>query len=148
MFLHFDLSKHYDPHENISFMHLFGRWLYMTIWPAISSSSIFEKNSYISTEGLIKRKCHLNEHRFRHNFTDCINPLCSCSLEMENTLHFFLHCQHYLTFRMGLMNKVNQIDENFSCLSDNNKVNLPLFVTQDLMTMKTISSYQPQLHAF
>ena len=25
---------------------------------------------------------HLNEHRFRHNFQDCINPLCSCSLEI------------------------------------------------------------------
>ena len=31
---------------------------------------------------------HLNQHRFRHNFKDCINPLCSCSLEVENT-HFF-----------------------------------------------------------
>ena len=28
---------------------------------------------------------------------------------------------------MGLMNKVNQIDENFSCLSDNNKVSLLLY---------------------
>ena len=70
---------------------------------------------------------HLNEHRFRHNFKDCINPLCSCSLEVENTLHFFLHCQHYSTFRMGLMNKVNQIDENFSYLSDDNKVSLLLY---------------------
>ena len=25
---------------------------------------------------------HLNEHRFRHNFQDCLNPLCSCSLEI------------------------------------------------------------------
>ena len=70
---------------------------------------------------------HLNENRFRHNFKDCINPLCSCSLEVENTLHFFLHCHHYSTFRMGLMNKVNQIDENFSYLSDDNKVSLLLY---------------------
>ena len=28
---------------------------------------------------------HLSEHRFRHNFKDCINPLCSCSLEVENS---------------------------------------------------------------
>ena len=56
---------------------------------------------------------HLNEHRFRHNFKDCINPLCSCSLELENMLLFFLDC-HHSTFRMGLMNKVNQIDESFS----------------------------------
>ena len=70
---------------------------------------------------------HLNEHRFTHNFKDCINPLCSCSLEVENTIHFFLHCQHYSIFRMGLMNKVNQIDENFSYLSDDNKVSLLLY---------------------
>ena len=81
---------------------------------------------------------HLNEHRFRYNFKDCINPLYSCSLEVENTLHFFLHCHHYSTFRMGLMNKVNQIDENFSYFT----------VTQDLMTIKTVSSYQPQLLIF
>ena len=24
---------------------------------------------------------HLNEHKFKHNFQDCINPLCSPSLE-------------------------------------------------------------------
>ena len=24
---------------------------------------------------------HLNEHKFRHNFADILNPLCSCSLE-------------------------------------------------------------------
>ena len=32
---------------------------------------------------------HINEHRFRHNFNDCINPLCSCSLEVENTFYIF-----------------------------------------------------------
>ena len=69
----------------------------------------------------------LNKHRFRHNFKDCINPLCYCSLEVENTLHFFLHCQHYSTFCMHLMNKVNQIDENFSYLSDDNRVSLLLY---------------------
>ena len=63
---------------------------------------------------------HLNEHIFRHNF-------CALAvLEVENTLHFFLHC-HHSTFRMGLMNKVNEIDENFSYLSDDNKVSLLLY---------------------
>ena len=31
---------------------------------------------------------HLNEHRFKHNFKNCINPLCTCSLEVESTKHF------------------------------------------------------------
>ena len=38
---------------------------------------------------------HHNEHKFRHNFADCVNPLCSCSIELESTL-FFLHCQNFL----------------------------------------------------
>ena len=69
----------------------------------------------------------LNEHRFKHNFKDCINPLSSCSLQVENMSKFFLHCLHYSAFRMGLMKKVNQINEHFSDLSDDNKVNLFLY---------------------
>ena len=38
---------------------------------------------------------HLNEHRFRHNFEDCMNPLCSCSLEIEDTSHYLMHCHHF-----------------------------------------------------
>ena len=48
-------------------------------------------------------------------------------MEVENTLHFSLHCRHYSTFCMGLMNKVNQINENISYLSDDNKVSLLLY---------------------
>ena len=32
---------------------------------------------------------HLNEHRFNHNFENCVNPLCTCSLQAETTSHFF-----------------------------------------------------------
>ena len=32
---------------------------------------------------------HLNEHRFKHNFENCINSLFTCSLEVESTKHFF-----------------------------------------------------------
>ena len=40
---------------------------------------------------------HLNEHRFKYNYKSCINPLCTCSLEVESAKHFFLHC-HSLPF--------------------------------------------------
>ena len=32
---------------------------------------------------------HLNEHKFRHNFRDFLNPPCKCKLEPETTSHFF-----------------------------------------------------------
>ena len=38
---------------------------------------------------------HLNEHKFRHNFQDCLNPLCLCSLETEDTIYYLLHCQYF-----------------------------------------------------
>ena len=35
---------------------------------------------------------HFNDHRFKHNFENCINPLYKCSLLVESTKHFFLYC--------------------------------------------------------
>ena len=28
---------------------------------------------------------HLREHKFNHNFQNCINPLCGCGLDIEST---------------------------------------------------------------
>ena len=50
---------------------------------------------------------HLREHKFNHNFQNCINPLCSCSMDIESTSHFFLHCPDK---RITLLSTLNQID--------------------------------------
>ena len=62
---------------------------------------------------------HLNEHKFRHNFQDCLNPLCLCSLEIENTSHYLLHCQYYSEHRINLKNSVKSISDGSESLSDN-----------------------------
>ena len=69
---------------------------------------------------------HLNEHRFQHNFQDCLNPLCSCSLEIEDTSHYLLHCHHFSHHRVVLMNSVKSICDNFDSMSDNVKEDLLL----------------------
>ena len=38
---------------------------------------------------------HLNQHKINHNIQDCLNRLCSCSLEVESVSHFFLYCHYY-----------------------------------------------------
>lgn len=38
---------------------------------------------------------HLNNHKFRQNFKDAINPLCSCGKAIESALHYLLRKQHY-----------------------------------------------------
>ena len=63
---------------------------------------------------------HLNEHRFR------LNPVCSCSLEIEDTSHYVLHCHHFSNNRVVLMNRVKPICVNFDSISDNVKEDLLL----------------------
>ena len=70
---------------------------------------------------------HLKEHKFNHNFQDCLNPLCSCSLEVESTAHYFLHCHHYADFRLTLLNNLKSINVNILHLSDNFAVELLLY---------------------
>ena len=73
---------------------------------------------------------HLNEHNFRHNFLDTLNPLCSCSLDVETTAHFFLRCHNYAAIRTTLLNDLKLIDDSIPDLSDNLLVNLLLFGDQ------------------
>ena len=71
---------------------------------------------------------HLNEHKFRHNFQDCLNPLCSCSLEVETTNHYFLHCHYYNDIRKTLLDTVKEITNICLCdFSDETLVNLLLY---------------------
>ena len=70
---------------------------------------------------------HLNEHRFSHNFQNCINPLYTCSLEVELTSQFFLHGLHYHDIRETLLNEPKSVDENILKLSGNKLTNLFLY---------------------
>ena len=70
---------------------------------------------------------HLNEHRFKHNFNDCINPLCTCSLDIESTVHYFLHCNYYNSARISLLNDLNSVDKTLLSLSDLSLVNILLY---------------------
>ena len=70
---------------------------------------------------------HLNEHRFNHNFQNCINPLCSCSLEIESNFHFLLHCHHYTNICLTLLNSITEIIGNTFNITNECLVNLLLF---------------------
>ena len=64
---------------------------------------------------------HLNEHRFRHSFQDCMNPLCSGSLEIEDKLHYLLHCHHFNHIRIDLRNSLKSVIDNSESFSDKDK---------------------------
>ena len=56
---------------------------------------------------------HLNEHKFRHGFSETINPMCACGTEFETTEHFFLRCHFYSTQRLKLFENLKKVDSNF-----------------------------------
>ena len=69
---------------------------------------------------------HLNEHRFNHNFEGCINSLCTCTLEVESTTHFFLQCHCYSNIRKTLLDNLKLINVNILKLSKTALTNLLL----------------------
>ena len=41
---------------------------------------------------------HLRQHKFRHNFLDILNPICSCNIEAESISHYLLRCPLYTNY--------------------------------------------------
>ena len=66
------------------------------------------------------RLSHLGDHNFRHNFQDCVNPICSCGQEIEISIHFLLQCSNYHCARQTLFKKINKIDSTI--LKQNDQV--------------------------
>ena len=57
---------------------------------------------------------HFNKHIFKYNFKNCINPLCTCSLEVESTKQFFLHYHYYSALCISFLNDLNNISPQFA----------------------------------
>ena len=70
---------------------------------------------------------HLNEHRFNQNFENFRNPLYSCSLEVESTPYFFLHCYNFVNIKNNLLNKLYSINCDISNCSDSSLTELILY---------------------
>ena len=70
---------------------------------------------------------HLREHKFRHNFEDILNPLCSCCIEGETTLHCFILCQFFNDIRETLMNDLMNTNRSLPSLSKDKLISILLY---------------------
>ena len=61
---------------------------------------------------------HLRDHKFKHNFLDCLNPICCCGKDIETTVHYLLHCPIFSDERSISFNNIRSIDENVLSGSD------------------------------
>ena len=73
---------------------------------------------------------HSGEHKFKYNFQDTLNPLCSCSIEVESTSHYFLRFHFFDALRATLINNLRNIDSDLSTLRDENLTNILLYGNQ------------------
>ena len=53
---------------------------------------------------------HLREHKFKHNSQDSLNPICSCSSDIESTSHFVLQCPTFYNEQYTLLSTLNNND--------------------------------------
>ena len=74
---------------------------------------------------------HLNEHKFRHNFRATIDPMCSCGLEPETTLHYLLRCNLYSDLRTELLNDICALNPTLKNLSHEKLLNILLYGSEN-----------------
>ena len=70
---------------------------------------------------------HLREQKFKHSFQDSFNCLCSCSLDFESTLHYFLHCPLFTIERYTLLNTISPTDNKLLDSNESNLIQYHLF---------------------
>ena len=51
-------------------------------------------------------------HKFKHDFLDAIDPLCSHSSGIKNTVHYFLHCPNFSTAWNISLNEIAIVDRS------------------------------------
>ena len=66
----------------------------------------------------------LCKHKFWHNFEHTLNPLCSCSIDTETTLHLFLWSHFRNHIREILMNDLMNIDTSLLSVSQDKLISV------------------------
>jgi hypothetical protein len=80
-------------------------------------SLIYRIHNFIGLKFLTRLRLglsHLREHKFRHEFLDTLNPLCSCYIEPETTTHYLLRCHFFSAHRKVLFDALHDIDQNMT----------------------------------
>ena len=70
---------------------------------------------------------HLCKHKFRHNFQNALNPICSWGDDIETAIHYLLHCPNYLDETRTLLDNLQSIRENIHDKNDSQILELLLF---------------------
>ena len=109
-------------------VHSFKKYLNNFKRPA--GNSIFGIRDKFGIKLLTKIRVNFSDlldHRFNHSF-NCENPICSCGVEDETSVHFFLRCPHFSALRAVLLSKISDIiGSDLSLLPDEHIFNIIVY---------------------
>ena len=80
-----------------------------------AANNVFEINNRYGLKSLTRLSLGLSQlcyHKLRHNFQDCINPICVCGLEIETTTHFLLHSPLFQSATQFPLIDIKKINES------------------------------------
>ena len=92
-----------------------------------SESKVYNINDTIGIKLITRLRLgfsHSREHKIKHNLRDTLNPLCSCSIEVYSTSHYFLRCHFFDALRALLMNNIRNIDGDLPTFRDESLTNI------------------------
>ena len=98
-----------------------------------SASKVYSINDTIGIKLITRLRLgfsHLREHKFKHNFKDTLNPLCSCSIKAESTSDYFLLTHFLNALWATLVNNLRNIDRDLPTLRVENLTNILLYGNQ------------------
>ena len=108
--------------RNSSSINVFKKELLKFIRPEPNSTyNINDTKGLKLLTGLWLGLSHLGDHKFRHDFQDCVSPMCYCGQDIETTTHFLLHCPNHHCARKTLFDKINQVSGTISRQSDSTR---------------------------
>ena len=114
--------------RNSSSINLFKKELVKLVRPGPNST--YNINDTKRLELLTRLRLglsHLGDHKFRHNFQDCVSPMCYCGQDIETTTHFLLHCPNHHCARKTLFHKINQVSGTILRQNDSTITKILLF---------------------
>ena len=110
-----------------------------------TSSSLFSIHHPVGFKLLVRLRIgsgHMRAHKFRHNFDDILNPLCSCSLESETTSHYFLYCHNFSSVCSTLTNGFDLLDPTNCQLNQTALANIIIYGDSKKGTSQNIKVLQ------
>ena len=98
-----------------------------THFKTYENSIFFDVHNRIDIKLLNRLKfnfSHLNEHKFRHNFQETVNPFYRCDAKTETTGHYLLRCPLFSDQRTKLLESLSNLNDTLLNHCDDGIVNI------------------------